>query len=70
MSILDFDLGSIFKKKESISGKPEEKTPIDKTVIIRAVIILVMCVAVFGVYFFLLKPVINSQENKIKVQQS
>tara|TARA_B110000444_G_scaffold257565_1_gene296279 strand:+ start:3756 stop:4520 length:765 start_codon:yes stop_codon:yes gene_type:complete len=66
MSILDFDLGSIFKKKESISGKPEEKTPIDKTVIIRAVIILVMCVAVFGVYFFLLKPVINSQENKIK----
>ena len=66
-SFLDFDLGSLFKKKDdSIPGKPEGKTPINKTVIIRAVIILVMCIVVFGVYLFVLKPVINSQENKIK----
>ena len=66
MAILDFDLASIFKKKETAPGQHEEKTPVDRTVIKRAVIILVMCVTVFAVYFFVLKPIINSQENKIK----
>lgn len=66
MSLLDFDIGSLFKKKESSSKKAASKTPIDKTVITRIVVVLGMCIVVFGAYFFLLKPVINSQENKIK----
>lgn len=66
MSLLDFDIGSLFKKKEPSSTKAKGKTPIDKTVVIRIAIVFGMCVIVFGVYFFLLKPVINSQENKIK----
>ena len=65
--MLDFDLGSLFKKKDS-SGpdrKPGEKTPIDKTVIKRAIIVSILFVVVFGAYFFLLKPVLNKQENQI-----
>jgi len=65
--MLDFDIGSIFKKKDSSGpdGKAGEKTPIDKTVIKRAIIVSVSFVIVFGAYFFLLKPVLNKQENQI-----
>jgi len=65
--MLDFDLGSLFKKKDSSGpdGKSGDKTPIDKTVIKRAIIVSVLFVIVFGAYFFLLKPVLNKQENQI-----
>jgi len=66
MALLDFDIGSLFKKKEASSSKAAGKTPIDKTVMIRIAIVFGMCVVVFGIFFLLLKPVINSQENKIK----
>ena len=65
--MLDFDIGNLFKKKDSSGpdGKPGEKTPIDKTVIKRIIIVSVLSVIVFGSYFFLLKPVLNKQENQI-----
>ena len=65
--MLDFDLGSLFKKKDSSGpdGKSGEKTPIDKTVIKRIIIVSVLFIVVFGAYFFLLKPVLNKQENQI-----
>ena len=69
MGILDFDINSIFKKKNSAptapKGSKEEKTPINKTVLIRGGIIFVMLIIVFGGYFFILKPTLNSQETKI-----
>ena len=66
--MLDFDIGSLFKKKDSApsGGKDNGKTPIDKTVIQRVVIVAVLFVIVFGAYFFLLKPVLSKQENQIK----
>lgn len=60
---LNFDLKSLFSsKKDGNSGS----VPMDKTVIKRVAIVGILFVAVFGSYFFLLKPSLDSQENKIK----
>ena len=64
MAILDFDIASLFKKKNDSGEK--EKPSLDKTILVRGAIVLVLFVVVFSVYFFLLRPTLNEQKNQIK----
>ena len=61
---LNFDLKNLFSKK----GKDPnaDAVPMDRTVLKRMAIVLFLFIAVFGSYFFLLKPSLFQQEAKIK----
>ncbi len=69
MALLDFDLGSLFKKKEDSSSgekKKSQKGKIDRTVIIRIVIGVSLILLLVVLYYFFLKPILTKQLTQIE----
>ena len=68
-SFLDMDIKDLFSKKDKeVSGSNNKKSKtgsLDRTVIKRIVIAILLTAIVIGVYFFYLKPNLNSQQIQI-----
>ena len=68
-SFLDIDIKNLFSKKDKEgSGAGDKKSKsgnVDRTVLKRIAIAILLTSMVIGVYFFYLRPNLNSQQNQI-----